>query len=285
MVIQYRSRPDWSAGVDFGRSSAWIDLSDDPEVAGAVETLRKEVGLPRGITGNARIRITGYLDGGKMIPSKISYATRNDKDTYTIILERAAPEGTDQITVYTDTVRDYCFVEELEVRHDGIEYSNLLELLRDRKGANQGIVYSLTDMFLFDAAVIGPEVDGRLQTEFTILSAVRCNPLLGAVNTLRSVYIYSFFLGCLVLAVILLIIRKNLTRPLAVLDAHMAGDFLPQLKRTPKWRESLAIEAHFQNWQRSARNCWISRRNWKTPAIACVKLWNMPARRRKSDAG
>ena len=50
-----------------------------------------------------------------------------------------------------------------------------------------------------------------------------------------------------------MIIRKNLTRPLAVLDAHMAGDFLPQLKRTPKWREPLAIEAHFQNWQKERK--------------------------------
>lgn len=252
LVIHYEREPDRD-GEEPERGSAWMDLSNDPELAAAVETFRETKLLQIWRQYKLTVRITGYLDGGQMIPSKMSCTTLNDPYTDHIVLDRIAPAGVEQITVNAYTGRDHCFVEDRQVRYQQKSYANLLEILRDGDSPEHGAVYSLTEMYLFDTAVIGHRVDGRLEADYMVRSVVRCNPLLGAAKTLKDVYIGSFLGAFLIVAVILLIIRKNLTRPLAVLDAHMAGDFLPQLKRTPKWRESLAIEAHFQNWQKERK--------------------------------
>ena len=80
---------------------------------------------------------------------------------------------------------------------------------------------------------------------YAVETVVACSPVLMAMRSLVSVYIVTFALFFVVALILLGIIHRNLTRPLFVLNAHMAGRRWYSLKKESKWREPLELEQRF----------------------------------------
>jgi len=233
------------------QGNLWIDLENDPELYKAINAVK-----PKWFDQRAGMAMmdgtfcfTGSMVGSRMIPSKVSYTDHikpcGDDAQWRTLLERPPEDGTEQITVYADSVNFYVPWESEPVTFQDNAYADLTDLLRHTYDGPTEITGNLFQMYVFNKTFLTRQQDGYDKVEYRIHSVVSFSPLLVAMDALAEVYLVTLLLAILALVIVLLVIRRNLTHPIAVLNEHLAGNWMSFLKKQPKWREPLELEQRF----------------------------------------
>ena len=251
LIFRYTPAEDWEAGRHSSSGSGWVDLSSDPQLREYVDQLPTDWswGMRPG-QADITLRITGRVgELGRMEPLKLDYTEETGRElwnggsVWTTVFDHSTEEDEDLITAYIDEPHRYTFCEDHPVIYEGETYRNAFELLDGYRSLQD----KRNNLVLFDLAQFWFLDSNGEAAEYTLEVVTVYNPLMGAVLNLLHVYVCSFILTLAAVLTLLLIIRRNLTRPIAVLNEHMAGDWKRLSKKKSKWREPLELEERFES--------------------------------------
>lgn len=245
MYILYTNQENWEQGIQPTDGNLWLDLGDDPALYEAVMQIQD---ARDGNFWFTTISVTGSVDGAKIIPSKLSYTTEQnpwrDDAQWQTVLDRAPASDGQEITVYAH-YGWVCFASDVDdIAYQGERYESLTDLLRARD-SKKHTYGNLLRLYVFSRDYLWGWEDNHETVAYKVETVVACSPVLIAMHTLSSAYIVTFALFLMVTLILLRIIHRNLTRPLFVLNAHMAGRRWYSLKKESKWREPLELEQRF----------------------------------------
>ena len=245
MYILYTNQENWEQGTQPTDGNLWLDLGSDPALYEAVMQIQD---ARDGNFWLTTISVTGSVDGAKIIPSKLRYTTEQnpwrDDAQWQTVLDRAPASDGQEITVYAH-YGWVCFASDVEnIAYQGERYESLADLLRarDSKSTSYG---NLLRLYVFSWDYLWRWEENQETLAYKVETVVACSPVLIAMHALDSAYIVTFALFLMVTLILLRIIHRNLTQPLFVLNAHMAGNWRYLLKEQPRWREPLELEQRF----------------------------------------
>lgn len=245
MYILYTNQENWEQGIQPTDGNLWLDLGDDPALYEAVMQIQD---ARDGNFWFTTISVTGSVDGAKIIPSKLSYTTEQnpwrDDAQWQTVLDRTPAPGSQEITVYAHYGHVYFASDVDDIAYQGERYESLTDLLRARD-SKKHTYGNLLRLYVFSWDYLWGWEDNHETVAYTVETVVACSPVLIAMHTLSSAYIVTFALFLMVTLILLRIIHRNLTWPLFVLNAHMAGRQWYSLKKESKWREPLELEQRF----------------------------------------
>lgn len=249
LYVIYTNQENWEQNIESSDGNLWIDLENDPELYAEIEQIkeaRKEFGL---MMLDGAICFTGSMVGSRMIPSKVSYTNHlkpwEDDAKWQTVLERTPEEGSRQITVYAQRVDAHIPWESAPVTFKGNKYDDLTQMLRSTYDDATGFTGNLLQMYVFNSTSLSRLQDGYEKTEYSIQSVVSFSPLWVAMSALAEIYLVTFLLAAFAVFVTLKIIHRNLTQPIAVLNAHLSSRWISVLKKQSRWREPLELEQRF----------------------------------------
>ena len=245
MYILYTNQENWEQGIQPTDDNLWLDLGDDPALYEAVMQIQD---ARDGNFWFTTISVTGSLDGAKIIPSKLSYTTEQnpwrDDAQWQTVLDRTPVPGTQEITVYAHYGHVYFASDVDDIAYQGERYESLTDLLRARDSKKHSYG-NLLRLYVFSWDYLWRWEENQETLAYKVETVVACSPVLIAMHALDSAYIVTFVLFLMVTLILLRIIHRNLTRPLFVLNAHMAGRRWYSLKKESNWREPLELEQRF----------------------------------------
>lgn len=249
LIFRYTPAEDWEEGHHSSSGSGWVDLSSDPQLREYVDQLPTDWswGMRSGQV-DITLRITGRVgELGRIEPLKLDYTEETGRElwnggsVWTTVFDHRTEGDEDLITAYIDEPHRYTFCEDRPVTYEGEVYKNAYELL----DGYQPLQQKRNNLVLFDLAQFWFLDSNGEAAEYTLEVVTVYNPLMGAVLNLLHVYVCSFILTLAAVLTLFMIIRRNLTRPVAVLNEHMAGDWKRLSKKKSKWREPLELEQRF----------------------------------------
>ena len=243
--IIYTDQENWKQGSGQTDGNLWLDFGEDPALREALMQLPE---MPSVYFWDTTVRITGSVVGARIIPSEMSYTTdekprSKDAQWHTVLDRDPMTDGQEQ-TVYAQYFDIHFAADVDRILYHGERYENLTDLLRARD--SKSYYYGdLLRLYVFSVDGLWTWEGQQETAAYAVETVVACSPVLMAMRSLVSVYIVTFALFFAVALILLGIIHRNLTRPLFVLNAHMAGNWRHLLKGQPKWREPLELEQRF----------------------------------------
>ena len=178
-----------------------------------------------------------YLDYGGWVTDLGQLASRDERGLleWETMLTDEAPEGQALVTIYAFNPGGYNNTPRA-VTVNGETFDTLADLLAAGRSSGN---FSYEKQSLLDSITI----IGRTYTDsfgkYTIMAAVRCNPLQYALLRLVWVYVISFMVIALLLWRMLTLIRRNLTAPLEEMAGSARGGY--RMFRKSRWREPAVL--------------------------------------------
>ncbi|MBR4304294.1 MAG: HAMP domain-containing histidine kinase [Clostridia bacterium] len=237
---------------------------------------------------------------------RVWYAARTQDLEWNTIYEDpdAAVDGVQKVSIYTDSF-DMCLAKPSHAfSYMGEKYESLTELaqklgpdLADRTLRADEKEYSLSMTTIIPSVYYSYTAGGDIgesalpfvyegaSVNYYGLALVRCTPTLTAMLDLRHVYTVSFLLTAVIAAVILLIIRRHLIKPMQVVcDALCSEDPFADIEhyRSRRWYEGNKLQEGFINSRKAKQKLQdeISRLN---AALDYAKTAEENRRRMVSD--
>jgi len=279
LYFWYMTEENWfSAESDTYEDGVARVLYDQSEISEmAIEVIQK--------TDLAALRLTGVMDNGYLIPSKIEYITTRDfydalfRDGRTGSYERHKfiQEMVDSGTVEWQTFLASSFEDENEqvyysircyasmydagdpITVDGTEYANLMNYVEQLdKDLDPGTFWVNDSGDLWDRLIcreneVYRDNDYELGLEYRILAAARFSPMKLAIDGLLYVYMGSLFLVLLSALVIWRVLKKRLIIPVrAINEAVGKGWKIPLYGSyyTSHWQEEEELDQQYSRTRR-----------------------------------
>lgn len=168
------------------------------------------------------------------------------------------------VTIYTTNLRSSIYEEGDSLTFEGIEYNDLLSLLLAQGISDASIPGSsnsnAVDLIVLEQSYIY-DYDNRIETEdggyrlghkYVITTAVRCSPLLSAVDKLKGLYLVTFLVTLALAVAVCLALRHKLIEPLTQVNEEIAQDFAwhpPTNIGADQWREIQELYKNYENIQ------------------------------------
>ena len=240
--IIYTNQENWEKCIESSDGNLWLDFGRDTALREAIAQ------LPQQTLSHATVCITGSVEGSRIIPTQMSYTTDQKPWSklalwHTVLDREPVSEG-QACTIYAQYF-DIHFQSEMSgISYQGQRYESLTDLLRGREDKNH-TYGDLLRLYVFSEDYLYSWESGQESVAYTVETVVACSPILMAMHALAGTYAATFALLLAAALILLWVIHRNLTKPLAILNAHRAGRWqhIPQEKT--QWREPLELEQRF----------------------------------------
>ena len=297
--------------VPFKRDKLSIDIESSSQLRSLAEGLKVEGYMQEEEFIPTKIAYIGEYeqwDDSADRPDflRVWYAARTQDLEWNTIYEDpdAAVDGAQKVSIYTDSF-DMCLAKPSHAfSYMGEKYESLTELAQklgpeladrtlraDEKESSLSMTTIIPSVYYNYTA--GGDI-GESDLPFVYLGAsvnyyglalVRCTPTLTAMLDLRHVYTVSFLLAAVIAAVVLLIIRRHLIKPVqAVGNALCSEDPFADIEhyRSRRWYEGNRLQEGFINSRKAKQKLQdeISRLN---TALEYAKTAEANRRRMVSD--
>lgn len=209
--------------------------------------------------------LTGHFTGYEFIPSRIDFASGSSSPGNRKTIYESDRELSEEITVWSTDVYYQRPQDAASVEYKGAEYANPAQLIVKQgelfaaNGGNFGSFnsesaerFSLREVLMFDASAmkLSREVDPQSPTLCYVVSAMRTEPMRTAVGALKKVYILSFALAALLIAVVAFWISRHFIYPVHISRMGAVdgwGYVSTKLNKPIKWRDAAELREILQN--------------------------------------
>lgn len=256
LTFTYSDAESWQSKEPKAKGIAWVDL----DAIGAAEVMKPYTGDHYAHLHDARIflpvvRLTGWFEGNEFHPitlengryygpdafgldlNEIQYSVldKREKLEWQTLVTAPAPQGQELTTIYGWDVDGHLGDYQKPVSMNGVKYPSITAL-RLATDDDYFVVRGLWESIV-SATVSREDVHGKYSYSLT----VRCKPLQYAVLRLIPAYLVSALLVALAVWLILWRIRRNLTKPLEMLNESIANNWI--IEPRARWVEPYALES------------------------------------------
>lgn len=206
-----------------------------------------------------------YEDGTEYVKYEYSYSEVIQTENvpwHTLYDNGKHTEGA--ITIYTTNPKASIYEEGDPLTFEDTKYDDLLSLLLSQGISDDSIpdnsngsifdLIILEQSYIYDYENMIETADGGKTPghKYIITTAVRCSPLLSALDDLKGLYLITFLITAVLALAVCLALRRRLIEPLKQVNEEIVQDFswhVPSSASSGNWREVQELYQHYTDIQ------------------------------------